>query len=525
MNASELSRKFISSVLSSCNSYESANIMIENACGIVGFFGSDSELGSVCHSSDGYDRTEYGDYQTGDNLAERVVSLVIESGFEPSVVFEPTCGRGDFIIAALDAFPNVDEVFGVEIQDGYVWQAKFRILDYFLNRPERKKPRIHILRSSIFGFDFSPIRESAAGGRLLIIGNPPWVTNTELCSIGSDNVPAKSNEKGVRGIEAMTGKGNFDIAEYITTDLLANFCDCDGRMAFLVKGSVIRAVVRDLKRSGLRVSDMRKYDFDAKSEFGISADASLFLCRLNNGCELSCREFDLYTLKEKRTFGYRDGRFVSDLSFGKSRVDGVCPYEWRQGMKHDCSKVMEFVRDGDMYRNKLGERFALERDMVYPLLKSSDLKHDVARDTDRRTIVTQRYVGQDTSYITDYPNTFRYLNDHIGMFRGRKSKIYRNKCDFSIFGIGDYAFKPYKVAISGLYKTYHFCLVKSQDCKPVMLDDTCYYIGFDTLEEAVRAWKMLNSDCVADFLKSITFKDSKRMITKDVLMRVDFENV
>ena len=64
MNASELSRNFISSVLSSCNSYESANIMIENACGIVGFFGSDSELGSVFHSSDGYDRTEYGDYQT-----------------------------------------------------------------------------------------------------------------------------------------------------------------------------------------------------------------------------------------------------------------------------------------------------------------------------------------------------------------------------------------------------------------------------------------------------------------------------
>ena len=27
---------------------------------------------------------------------------------------------------------------------------------------------------------------------------------------------------------------------------------------------------------------------------------------------------------------------------------------------------------------------------------------------------------------------------------------------FSIFGIGDYSFKPYKVAISGLYKTFHF---------------------------------------------------------------------
>lgn len=140
-------------------------------------------------------------------------------------------------------------------------------------------------------------------------------------------------------------------------------------------------------------------------------------------------------------------------------------------------------------------------------------------------IVTQKYVGQNTSYIQKYPQTYEYLNRHIDLFRNRKSSIYKGKCDFSIFGIGDYSFKPYKIAISGLYKTFHFCLVKPQNGKPVMLDDTCYFIGFDNLEQAEFVWKLLNTDTVADFLRSISFKDSKRMITKEVLMRIDLRKV
>jgi len=34
-----------------------------------------------------------------------------------------------------------------------------------------------------------------------------------------------------------------------------------------------------------------------------------------------------------------------------------------------------------------------------------------------------------------------------------------------------------------MYKTTIFSLVKPIDNKPVMLDDTCYFIGFETLIE------------------------------------------
>ncbi|HAI20022.1 MAG TPA: hypothetical protein DCM10_19625, partial [Xanthomarina gelatinilytica] len=90
-------------------------------------------------------------------------------------------------------------------------------------------------------------------------------------------------------------------------------------------------------------------------------------------------------------------------------------------------------------------------------------------------------------------------------------------------GIGNYSFAKYKVAISGLYKSTHFTLVSPKDSKTIMLDDTCYFIGFDDLKMAQIAHLLVNSDLVQKFLKSIIFSDSKRSINKDTLMRIDFE--
>ena len=54
-----------------------------------------------------------------------------------------------------------------------------------------------------------------------------------------------------------------------------------------------------------------------------------------------------------------------------------------------------------------------------------------------------------------------------------------------------------------------------------MLDDTCYFIGFDKIEFAVYALILLNSKTTMQFLQSVTFSDAKRTFTKDVLMRID----
>ncbi len=54
-----------------------------------------------------------------------------------------------------------------------------------------------------------------------------------------------------------------------------------------------------------------------------------------------------------------------------------------------------------------------------------------------------------------------------------------------------------------------------------MLDDTCYFIGFENIEYAVYAIILLNAPQAEEFLRSITFPDAKRVFTKEVLMRID----
>ncbi|MFQ6002482.1 MAG: methyltransferase, partial [Candidatus Zixiibacteriota bacterium] len=103
----------------------------------------------------------------------------------------------------------------------------------------------------------------------------------------------------------------------------------------------------------------------------------------------------------------------------------------------------------------------------------------------------------------------------------RKSIIYKKRPRFSIFGIGDYSFTPYKVAISGLHKEPSFSLILPIDNKPVMIDDTCYYLSFGSLNNAFFTWVLLNTDQVKNFLSSIVFLDSKRPYTKEILMRID----
>ncbi len=212
---------------------------------------------------------------------------------------------------------------------------------------------------------------------------------------------------------------------------------------------------------------------------------------------------------------------LEDYQLNK-HLDGSCNYKWRSGIKHDAADVMEIIPVQGGYTNGLGENINIEDDFVYPLLKSSDLGN--GRLIPRRyVIVTQTTVGEDTSRIrTVTPQTWAYLQAHSGYLDFRKSSIYRKRPRFSIFGIGEYSFAPWKVAISGLYKGLRFEVVAPINGKPTMVDDTCYFFPCATEDEA-RFWaELLNKkDCIR-FLHSLVFFDAKRPVNIDVLRRVDF---
>ena len=503
---------------------EQANKEAESVCGIVDFF--DTEDYSVSEKIEQEKRVEYGDWQTNFELACRVCLLIKNQGITPEVIIEPTCGIGNFILASVIVFGDTaKDIYGIEIYKPYLNELKFRFLEYALKNPGVINSRIHLIHQSIFGFNFDSLQIDN-NKNVLVVGNPPWVTNSKLSEINSENLPKKSNFKNVKGLEAITGKANFDIAEYITYQLLDSFHSQNACLAFLIKNSVAKNIVYEQKNGKYNIENMTQYNIDAKKEFNVSVAACLFVAKLGRGKAKQCSVTDLYTLDPPFSYGWVKECFVANVDdyMSYSNIDGECQLTWWSGLKHDCSKVMELEKKDGKFYNNLKEEVDIEPDLVYPILKSSDLKGEEVTSFRKYVIVTQKSTSDDTSRIKiKQPQTYSYLVNHSAWFDKRGSVIYRKRPKFCIFGIGSYSFLQYKIAIAGLYKSTRFSLVKPMENKCVMLDDTCYLLGFDDEDTANCVLKILNSEIVQRFMKSLVFYDAKRSINKDLLMRIDLE--
>lgn len=507
-----------------------ANARIEDFCGISNFF---KDADSFCHSrhaerTEKAARDEYGDWQTNMKLALSVCQLIKQMGADPRIIIEPTCGKGHFILAALQTFDNIEEIYGVEIYEPYIDTLKISILQHFLDHPGTKKIKIRLFHQNIFDFDFDPIKKSFNKREILAVGNPPWVTNSKLSTIQSNNLPKKSNIKRTKGIDAITGKGNFDIAEYICGQIFDFLEGENATFAFLLKNSVIKNLIYEQKKKRYQITHLTQYNIDAREEFGASVAAALLYAKMGNGCSEQCRIRDFYSLKSVQEYGWVNNNFVSDIgSYNQYRyMDGKSPLTWWSGIKHDCSKVMELTLKDGKFINGFGQAVEIENNLIYPLIKSSDIKKDLITTTRKYIIITQKATSEDTDWIREsYPLTYKYLDEHAALLDNRKSSIYRNRPRFSLFGIGDYSFKRYKVVISGLYKEPHFSFVGEIDGKPAMLDDTCYLLGFDSQKEAHVTLQLLNSPPVQAFIRSLLFVDAKRVVNKDLLMRIDLTQI
>jgi len=468
------------------------------------------------------DKWQYGDFQTPDELARKVVATLKQNhGLKPSVIIESSCGKGAFIRAADEGF-NDSKILGFDINKDYVADAKASIAY------RKNANTVSLQEADFFNTDWAKIIAEQSG-YILIIGNPPWVTSSELGLLNSANLPEKSNFQNRRGIEAITGSGNFDISEWMLLQHVKWLSKREGAIALLCKYSVARKVMRQVrKESGLRFFG-HIYPIDAKAYFGAAVEACLFVLTTDNGNT----DYEVYknldSKKPSHVIGERAGLIVSDVTTYErwKHLSGQdARYVWRSGVKHDCAKVMELERLNEAYVNGLGESVYLENDYLYPLLKSSDLGNGRTCSYRKIVLITQKTVGEDTTIIQkNAPKTWQYLANHHKQLAKRKSSIYKNKPPYSIFGIGSYTFKNWKIAISGLYKKLLFNLIGPLDGKTVVFDDTVNFLSFDTEAEAKFVFSLITSKPSLEFLKSMIFWDEKRPITTDILRRVSLKFV
>ena len=466
-------------------------------------------------------KIEYGDFQTPISLAASVCGLVAKSGFKPATVIEPTCGEGAFLQAAADAFPRA-MLYGCDRNQRYVETAGKRV---------SCDGRLRIDAVDFFSHDWDTALASFADP-ILVLGNPPWVTSATVGTLGGGNLPTKSNADKLPGIHAITGNANFDISEWMIRQNIRWLDGRVGMVAVLCKTSVARKVLRHVWSSHVAVERASIHSINAAREFGVAVDACLLQISCASRCThrraerqdtQSCEvHSDLVSAKPTKTIGYRDGLLLADVDayerWSMLRSDGFVG--WRSGLKHDCGHVFELRRSEDGWRNGLDERVSVESEVLFPLLKSSDVTH--GRAPRSHVLVPQRSMDESPLTLQQRaPKAWRYLLAHQERLAARASAIYRGRPPFSIFGVRAYSFSPWKVAIAGLYKSLRFEKVVPLAGRPVLLDDTCYLLPCETEAECDALIGLLSSHPASEFYSALAFWDAKRPITAKLLNQLN----
>jgi hypothetical protein len=459
-------------------------------------------------------KVEYGDFQTPLELAERVCQQLIELGINPDVIVEPTCGVGNFIEAASPLFQSTKKIIGVEVNQQYLEEVRKK--NQFV-----QDGRIELRHADFFQFDWSSFINHL-DGNILMLGNFPWVTNSQQGSIDGKNLPEKKNFQNHNGLDALTGKSNFDISEWMLIQIIQWLQGRDACLAMLCKTSVSRKILSHLHSRDLNLAYCATYKIDAKKYFDATVEACLLLCKFDSSSKnYFCDVFSSLKNSKYHRIGYRNNILIKDIvSFETlSQFYAVnSGAKWRSGIKHDCSSIMEFRKIGNAFVNGIGEVVELEERYLFPLLKGSDVAQSRTKSTDKYVLVTQKFVGEPTDCIREFaPRTWQYLESHTSYLDNRKSKIYQNNPKFSIFGVGEYTFTSWKIAICGLYKKLEFRLIGTIVDKPAVFDDTVYFLSFEDEQVARKTFMLLTSISAINFYSSLIFWDEKRPIKSSIL--------
>ena len=464
-------------------------------------------------------RADFGDFQTPPALVAEVLARLLADCGRFDRVLEPTCGVGRFLQGLLDGPEPPREVRGVEIQPGHAAVARAVVAG-----------RGRIVEADLFRLDLARDLGWDGDGRLLVVGNPPWVTVAALGASGGDSVnpgPTRSNERGVRGIDALTGGSNFCLAEAVWIKLIRDLAPERPTIALLCKASVARALLRSARAAGLPIESASFRRIDAGRWFGASVAAGLLTVAVGDGPIVEAVPVypNLAAEAPEATWGVVAGSIVADLAaYERSRfADGAGPIAWRQGVKHDAARVMELTRRPDGgWANGLGEPVDVEPDRVYPWFKATDLARRSTPTPRRAVLITQHSLQEDPRDLArTHPRLWAYLEAHAEHFARRKSSIYRGRPPFTLFGIGPYTFSPFKVAISGMHREFRFRAIGPVGGRPPLVDDTGYFLPVPTAEAACTLAAALNGPEAADLLRALASLDGKRPITAATLRRLD----
>lgn len=232
--------------------------------------------------------SERSDFQTSDELALAVCALLKDLGCRPEVLHEPTCGRGCLIRAAIKTFVTLTDTIGIAIFKPYLEELCTTV--QLLPEP---KPSVKLTEADIFKLNLTRIKAQCQGSR---------------------NLPGKRNFKKVRGINAVTGRANFDISEAAVYKLLQGLTGLTGEPftpAFLMKDTAIVSLLTELQKRREAAWQQEVEELERSNEGSSTCKASL---KTKQECMVCSAE--QYRIDTYKKFGALAFAWLIVLEFG-----------------------------------------------------------------------------------------------------------------------------------------------------------------------------------------------------------------
>src|SRR5215510_13196167 len=94
---------------------------------------------------------EFGDFQTPDELAMQIATVLRQLGINPASIVEPTCGKGNLLISAIKAYPGAERYIGADINSIHLSKLRERIIR------EELEVEVDILHANFFDTNWPEI--------------------------------------------------------------------------------------------------------------------------------------------------------------------------------------------------------------------------------------------------------------------------------------------------------------------------------------------------------------------------------
>ena len=396
-----------------------------------------------------------------------------------------------------------------------------------------------------------------------ICGNPPWVKWSHLPPEYAEFIKDRCFDMGVFSDDRWVGGIESDISTVITYEAVARWLAPNGRLAFLITGTVFSNESSQgfrrfrLQHTDVRFGPVRVEDFSLLNPFeGVSNLATLMVLERDSEPAYPI-PYRIWRAPGKRRKQFSN--FASAMDFveqseyddllaspvpgtnagpwiigtpadhelwGKIFNAGQRHYVARKGVTTDRNGIF-FLRLTKTLPNglcvvendpALGRKpgipkvqATIESDHVFPLLRGRGVTAFKARpDPEYRILVPQRGMHGDPELPRMARKTFAFLNRFRTELEGRSSyrRFQQNQPFWSLWSTGAYTFSPFKVLwremgggkfAAAYIGTLVDPLVGAREVVP---DHKLYFVPLQTEEEAAYLTGVLNAPVVAHAISS-----------------------